>query len=803
MSKKDNLDNQIQELISMLDTKNYSLVLKRSRPLLKNNKGSFLLHHIVGLASLHTERYEYALSCFKRMVEIDKKSAIANLLVTNTYLNLQKYLSAESWAKATLNLAPKNEDALIYLSVALIELNKLQEAQEILSRAASLNDKNIQILINLGVVNHKLGKLDEAVVNFESALKLNACSLDAHFNLGNLLRDKKEFEKAEKHFQSAIKLNPNNIHVLTNLGHMLQNLNRTDEAVGHFSELVRIDPNNVEGLVGLGWASMQKDNFGDAIFYFQRALAINPKLSDVQANLATAFGEIGEIRKSIRHNEIAVKLNPNLPEPLNNLGMAYAKLNDPIKSLEYHKKALDINPNYIGTKAKLIHQGQIVCDWTFYEKYEADIPNMGIGADPIPPFIGLALEDNPERQRLRSESFIKTIKGYTTGLPESQQLLIDQKIRIGFFSADFHDHATMYLAAGLFREIDRKKYEVFIYSYGETMHGKIHEELTLNADLFVNAAKMSNAEIIQHARSHNINVAIDMKGFTFQGRLDLFLERIAPIQISYLGYPGTVGALQIDYLIADEVLIPKQHRNSYCEKIIFLPNSYQPNDNKRQIETYCDFPYNKRSNDDLIKFCCFNNTYKITPLVFSIWMRTLSKFSNSILWLFKSNKFAEANLCEAAKKSGVDPARIIFADRVSHHKHLGRIGVADLFLDTFPVNAHTTASDALWAGVPVLTMAGKQFAARVGASLLNATGLHELITESPEEYEKTLCKLAADIGKLRDLKQNILLNKNHFALFDTERYARHFESAIDKVVEQKTSGISGDIFVPRKYGAAM
>jgi predicted O-linked N-acetylglucosamine transferase (SPINDLY family) len=339
----------------------------------------------------------------------------------------------------------------------------------------------------------------------------------------------------------------------------------------------------------------------------------------------------------------------------------------------------------------------------------------------------------------------------------------------------------MYLISGLFREYNKKKFEFFLYSFGKDESLKWHNLLNNTVDKFTDVTDLSFKEISEMSRKDNLDIAIDLMGYTKNNRLGIFKHRVAPIQINYLGYPGTIGADYFDYIIADEVLIPENQKQFYSEKIIYMPHSYQPNDNKITIPELNTTKSDYGLPDEGFVFCCFNQNYKIGINEFNIWMRILKKIDKSILWLGQSNKWAKKNICEQAESNNINSSRIIFANNLPHLEHLERHRHADIFLDTFNYNAHTTASDALWGGLPIITKQGNQFAARVASSLLSALDLNELITHTDEEYEALILDYALSSIKLKEIKQKLNRNKNNKPLFNTQKYTRDFELGMYKI----------------------
>jgi predicted O-linked N-acetylglucosamine transferase (SPINDLY family) len=348
---------------------------------------------------------------------------------------------------------------------------------------------------------------------------------------------------------------------------------------------------------------------------------------------------------------------------------------------------------------------------------------------------------------------------------------------LAYLSADFHDHPTAYLMAELFERHDRNKFEILGISSGPDRRSEMRSRLIAAFDRFVDVRRVSDLEAARLLRDAEVDIAIDLKGFTQNCRPNILAHRPAPIQVNYLGYPGTLGAEYIDYILADEFVIPGDHQIHYSEKVVYLPGCYQVNDTKRKIAERTPARAEVGLPEQGFVFCCFNNSFKLTPRIFDIWMRLLSRIDNSVLWLLQGSATAESNLRREAQARDIDPSRLIFAPRMKLEKHLARHRLADLFLDTLPYNAHTTASDALWTGLPVVTCAGTTFAGRVAGSLLQAVGLPELVTTTLEDYEALALRMATDQGLLRESKEKLARNRLTAPLFDSERFRVHIETA--------------------------
>ena len=412
---------------------------------------------------------------------------------------------------------------------------------------------------------------------------------------------------------------------------------------------------------------------------------------------------------------------------------------------------------------------------------------MNEGADALFALIGI--DDDPARTLARARTMV------ARKWPGASDYLVPaapaspRRLRIGYFSADFSEHAVMYLMAGLLREHDRSRFELIGYSFGKSRTDPMREHVIACCDAFHDILDLSDDEAVALARSHDLDIAVDCTGYTRNARTALFARRVAPLQVNYLGYPGTMGAPFFDYIVGDPVVIPPEWREFYSERLIRLPGSYQPNDNQRQVIAPAGGRAAHGLPEDGFVFCCFNAAKKITPAEFGIWMRLLEQVPGSVLWLFAANRWIDSRLRAEAAKRGVDPARLVFAPFLPHHQHLGRQQLADLFLDTFVYNAHTTASDALWAGLPLVTMAGKTFQARVAASLLTAAGLPELITDTPEAYAALALELARSPARLAELRARLAANRLTCPLFDTAGYTRALEGAYEAIAARHRAGL--------------
>ncbi|MBQ4827595.1 UDP-N-acetylglucosamine-peptide N-acetylglucosaminyltransferase [Leisingera sp. HS039] len=433
------------------------------------------------------------------------------------------------------------------------------------------------------------------------------------------------------------------------------------------------------------------------------------------------------------------------------------------------------------------------CEWNAFEGLADKLRFIDKERGCPDPFMFLPLTDNPGYQKRRSARMAKALEAIpaTQPLPPLEPRRAG-KIRLGYFSNDFFGHATMFLMGGMFALHDREEFEIFIYDTGSGELDQAQRRVRQSVDSYKDVSQLSDRDIAKLARKDGIDVAIDLKGHTAGSRLGIFCYRAAPVQVSYLGYPGTTALREMDYLIGDAVTVPKSMRAHYAEKILYMPGTYQVNDGSRVR------PGNMPDRNQLglpegsFVFCSFNNPYKISPDAFKIWMDLLKEVPDSVLWLLEPSEAGKALLLKEARNQGAGENQIIFANRLPQAEHLARLPHADLFLDTFNYNAHTTASEALWSGVPVVTKPGKQFSARVATSLLRCVGLQELTAETPKQYHALALKLARDPAYLADVKARV---KNGIAtgpLYDTEKFTRNFEALMEKAVERFNAGLKPD-----------
>lgn len=663
--------------------------------------------------------------------------------------------------------------------VALYAQGRFAQAQALIA-GVLCRYRSSEVLHNLaGAVDAALGQLDTAIGHYDKAIALAPDYFEAHNNRGNALRDGKRLDEAVASFEAAIRLNPDYTKAHVNLGIALGRLQRFDEALASFDKAIRIDPGLAEAHNSKGNVLLAMNRAADALPLFDKAIALRAGFGGALVNRGNALLMLKRWEDAVASYDAAIAHSPGDATAFSNRGAALRKLKRLDEALASYRSAHRIRPDAAKELAEVRNLEAHLCIWSDADG-SFDLPATDIGGKAIPPFYMLRFADDPQRQLECAEAWSAEQFGFIhSAAIEPRQA--GGRIRIGYFSADFHNHATMYLMARLFELHDKSRFEIHAFSYGPDVQDEMRARLLDAVDAFHQVGHLTDEAIALQTREASIDIAIDLKGHTQDSRSGIFAYRAAPVQVGYLGYPGTMGADFIDYVIADAIVAPPESHGFYREKVACLPGCYQVNDDRRAISERAFTRSELGLPEKGFVFCCFNNNYKITPAEFDIWMRLLSKVEGSVLWLFKDNDWATDNLRNEAMKRGVDPHRIVFAERMPLADHLARHRCADLFLDTFNVNAHTTASDALWAGLPVVTKLGASFVARVAGSLLHAVGLPDLIAETPQAYEALALGLATDPARLAAVKSRLESNRLASPLFDTERYARDIELLYERL----------------------
>ena len=819
---------QIDSVISLYSTGRLSDAINTIKSLNELYPNVPLLFNILGACHKAQGSLEESIKIFKVAIEIKPDYAEAHNNLGLTLMQLKQIDSAIDSFKTAIAIFPAYAEAYNYLGVAFKRLNQFEEASESYQEAIAIKPDYAEAHNNLGNVLKSLGRLKEAIKSYKTTLLIKPNFVEAHNNLGSIFKDLKQFNSAIKCFKTAIVIKPNFVEAYYNLGLTLIDLEQLDDAVKYFNDALAIKSEYVEVHNNLGNALKSLGKPYEAIESYEKALSIKPDYAEAHNNLGVTLMSLGQwtlasecLKKALNINsdyafannnygsvlkhfgkfndstkfyEKALSIKPDFFEAHHNLGNALKYLKRHDESLLSYERSFALNPDADYVLGNIIHSKLHLCIWddllSYYDELIKKINNKE-GA--IHPFALLALIDNPELHKKAAEIYINDKYPKNYDLPEIDQYPRHKKIRIGYFSADFRAHPVGNLTAELYEIHDRSQFEVYAFSFGPDTNDEVNIRIKAGVDYFNDVSLMSHKEVVMLSRSIELDIAIDLGGFTQDTRTGIFAMQAAPIQINYLGYSSTMGADYMDYIIADRTLIPKNKQKYYSEKIVYLPDSFMVNDtkNKKSIKEFTRKEMGLPSKGFV--FCCFNHHYKITPLVFTSWMKILSKVDDSILWLSDGNKTGINNLKKEAEKNGVNKNRLFFAPRLDlREDHLNRIKLADLFLDTLPYNAHATTSDALQVGLPVLTCIGESFASRVAASLINSVDLPELITSTQEQYEELAIELAIDPLKLNAVKEKLNNNLLLSPLYNTPLYTKHLEKTYLEIYERCHKGLEPD-----------
>jgi predicted O-linked N-acetylglucosamine transferase (SPINDLY family) len=686
--------------------------------------------------------------------------------------------------------SPSDPSAQLQRALSLHRSGRLDKAIALYRDLAKRVPEHPHLLFLLGSAESQKGNAAEGVRLLERCLIADPLNANAYNNLGLALEGLQRRDDALQAFERASTLQPGNPEAHVNKGLLLQRVGRFEAALASFDRALTIRPDDAEQHNNRGNVLLDLHRVEDALASFDRAIELKPDYAVAFANRAEVLKMLARSQEALESVERAISLNPALAEAHNARGDLMLAARREVEARESYMRAYALNPKLPYLHPRLLYARLRTCDWkdigAQITKFETAVLR---GEQLCIPFDALGLTGLPEVQRKVAEMYTQARHPAASALGPIAVRAREDRIRIGYYSADFRDHATMRLMAELFELHDRRRFELVGFDFGPRSDDFMHRRVTASFDRFIDIRGMSDREAARLSRELGIDIAIDLKGHTEDARPGIFAERAAPVQASYLGYPGTMGAEYIDYLIADHIVVPDGSRALYAEKVVRLPGSYQVNDRHRTISERTFTRSELGLPADAFVFCCFNNSYKITPRTFDVWTRILRRTEGSVLWLIEDSSIAATNLRREAEARGIHPGRLVFAARTGLSEHLARHRNADLFLDTLPYNAHTTASDALWAGLPVLTLAGTAFASRVAASLLAAAGLPDLITTSSLQFEARAIELATDRAKHEEVRARLASNLETAPLFDTARFAAHLEAAYVAMFERSRAGL--------------
>jgi protein O-GlcNAc transferase len=744
-----------------------------------NDAGTFYNR---GNALKELKRYNEAVASYDRALALNADHAGAFYNKGNALAELRRFAEAAANYEKAIALKPDHLDAWVNRGIALHELKRFDEAVASYEKSLALKPDHVRALLNLGITLLELKQFDASIASFDQAIELEPDLAEAFNCRGNALQALKRMDAAMTSYDRAIALKPDDASAHNNRSNALRQLGRFGEALASCEEAIALKSDFAEAWINRGIALMEMRRSDEALASFDRAIALKPDDARAHYNRGVALLGLRVFDAALASYDQAVALRSDYADAFDNRGTTLTQLQRFSEAVASYNQALALAPDHKYAFGGLANCAINVCDWTQRDKLSDEIRQRA--ADGIEqPFLLLGYCDDAALQLSCARNYVRDRFGAVTQRLGSGAIWRNEKIKVAYLSSDFRLHAISFLAAELFEVHDRSRFEVIGVSLGSDDCSDMRSRLKAAFDRFIDVTATSDQDAARLLNDLRIDIAVDLNGHTDGARPGILAFRPAPIQVNYLGYPGTTGADFIDYIIADAIILPFNEQRHFSERIVHLPDCYQVNDRKRSISSRTPTRELLGLPAEGFVFCCFNNNWKITPELFEIWMRLLRAVNGSVLWLFRDNADAETNLRREAAARGIDPARLVFADRVAHADHLARHRLADLFLDTLPYNAHTTASDALWAGLPVLTCRGKTFAGRVASSLLNAAALRELVTENLEDYEALALRLATNASLCCGLREKLERNRMRLPLFDTDRFRQNIETAFTTMWE--------------------
>ena len=700
--------------------------------------------------------------------------------------------AAEIQYKKLLKFLPSNTVLLSNLAMIALQKGKLEDAVRIIEKSLQINPNQPIALNSQGTALYHLNRLDEALASYDRAIALKPDYADAYYNHGLTLQNLKRLNEALASYDRAIALKPDDADAYYNRGNVLRWLKLMDEALASYDRAVALKPDYAAAHTNRGVILTSLRQFDEALASYDRAIALKPDYAAAHTNRGVILTSLRQFDEALASYDRAIALKPDYAEAHSNRGATLQDLKRVDEALASYDRAIALKPDIDFILGHSLHTKMHLCIWDDLANNLNELTHkINNGKKATAPFAMLGLLDDPELQRKAAEIYVNEKYPASHVLPKINRYLQHSKIRVGYFSADFRSHPVASLTAELYETHDRNHFEIHAFSFGPDTHDELNLRIKAGVDHFHEVRIMSEKEVAILSRNLEIDIAVDLGGFTTGCRTDIFAMRAAPIQVNYLGYPSTMTANYMDYLAADRTIIPEEKQQYYSEKIVYLPNSFMVNDTKNKISKRIFTRAETGLPVNAFVFCCFNNHYKITPQTFIGWMRILLEVDGSVLWLPEGNSIAVHSLKKEAKKQGIDENRLIFAPRTPlMEDHLNRLQLADLFLDTLPYNAHATTSDALRMGLPVLTCIGHSFTSRVAASLLNAVNVPELITATQEQYEALAIDLATHPEKLKKIKDKLGYNLPTAPLYDTPLFTRHLESAYLTMYDRYQKGLS-------------
>ena len=739
--------NQIDMILSLFTNGKSQEAIDELEPLIKNKPDDAVLFNISGACYAQLGEPIIAMRKYDKAIELNPKysEAYNNLGITLQELG-EPEQALENFEKA-FSLKPEKVEIINVIISILNEVNDPKISVDYYQKIIKNSPEQHLVHFNLGTVYQNMGRIDDAINSYKQTIKLQPEFSEAFLNLGIIFEETDKLDEALKNLERANEIDPDNPLILNNLGITLEGLDRKEDAIIHFEKAIEIDPDDPAMYYNLG-ITLRGSNKDYAIKNFEKAIEIDPKNGEL-------YSQIGALHFQAKHHN---------------------------KALLNLDKAFSINPDIDFLIGNRLYTKMQLALWNDFQEQVNIISNkIDNNVNAVTPFSLMALIDDPQIQFNATKNYANfNFPRNANSLP-IKPYINHKKIRIGYFSADFHNHPTMHLMAELFELHDKEKFEIIAFSFGHNQKDQWRERVLQSFDEFIDVRMKSDSEISSLSREMEIDIAVNLGGYTQDSRTGVFANLAAPIQVNFLGFPGTMAADYIDYIVADHIVIPTENESYFSEKIVYMPETYQINMSKRDVSNKPLSRSDLELPEENFIFSCFNNIHKITPQTFESWMRILKSVDGSVLWLYANNENVSKNILNSASRLGVDKSRIIFAQHVPVEEHLNRIGMADLFLDTLPYNAHTTASEALRMGVPVITLIGNSFASRVAASIVTAVDMPELITHNLDEYESLAIELARNQERFNQIKQKLIENLPTCSLLNSQSFTKNLELAYEEM----------------------
>ncbi|MEO7726652.1 MAG: tetratricopeptide repeat protein [Burkholderiales bacterium] len=768
---------------------------------------------LIGITYLMTGRAHDAIAPLTQALAAAPRHGLALENLGLAYLMLGEFVAAERALRTAAAISGAPASVHMRLGIALLNQQRYTDAMSALQQALALAPDNSDIHLNLGQAAHAAGDPVRARQEFEAALRLSPEHVDAMFNLGVMCLQQNELESARLWFERVTAASPRHADALVNLGVVLETQQRPTEAIASYRRAIAIEPASARARNNLAHALTLMGELEEARAEYIAALRAAPGMEEALEGIASVCMALGRFKEALGHLRELMRAGSERPAVLAIFADVLLELGELDEAESAAKRAIAADPSAGGAYStladiyfvrgeldrmtatlqsgveqtgaihllgKLAFQQRRLCDWehwhTTWNRLAAALPDT---LEPVSPFSLLCEPLTAAEQRVYAGRWSERFSATNAACAKPRRTP-GKRIRVGYFSSDFYEHATAYLLAEVLELHDRNRFEIFAYSYGPEDHSPMRARLRAACEHFVDIARDPDDVAADRIGGDDLDILIDLKGYTMGARTGVLARRPCAVQVNWLGYPGTMGATFIDYLIADSFIIPPEQESAYHERILRLPHCYQPNDRKRTSSAALSRAQYGLPDRGFI-FCGFNQSYKITPEIFGCWMNLLRLTADSVLWLLADNQWATDNLLSATSAAGIEPSRIIFAPKVRLQEHLARYTVADLALDTFPYGSHTTASDALWGGCPLVALCGDTFASRVSGSILTACALPELIARTQENYQQLALRIAENAAYRQQLRKKLAVARERSPLFDSANFTRDLEKLYEDI----------------------